>query len=279
MEPAGYAARKRKNRIILGLCLAAMVFGLTFLAAILLMLFWNGFSSLGIATFTQMTPAADTQGGLLNPIVGSIIMTVVGIVVGAPIGLLAGTYMVEYGRYTRLTSVVRFINDILLSAPSIIIGLFVYSFVVVPMGGASGLAGAIALAIIVIPVVIRTTENMLLLVPNQLREAASAMGMPRAHVTRAITYRAARSGIITGLLLALARIAGETAPLLFTAQNNNFWNINVFNGAMPNLPTTITAFVGSPSTNWQHLAWAGALLITLTVLALNIIARTVGAKR
>jgi phosphate transport system permease protein len=279
MQPAGYAARKRKNSVVLGLCVAAMVFGLVFLAAILLMLFWNGFASLGISTFTKMTPAADEQGGLLNPIVGSIIMTVIGIVVGAPIGLLAGTYMVEYGRHTKLTSIVRFINDILLSAPSIIIGLFIYSFIVVPMGGASGLAGALSLAIIVVPVVIRTTENMLLLVPNQLREAASAMGMPRVHVTSAVTYRAARSGIVTGLLLALARIAGETAPLLFTAQNNNFWNANPFSGAMPNLPATITSYVGSPSTNWQHLAWAGALLITLTVLVLNIVARTMSAKR
>jgi len=198
--------------------------------------------------------------------------------IGAPIGLLAGTYMAEYGRHSQLTSVIRFINDILLSAPSIIIGLFVYGAVVVPMGKFSGYAGALALAVIVIPVVVRTTEDMLLLVPNPLREAASALGLPRSLVIRRVAYRAARAGLMTGLLLAIARVSGETAPLLFTVLNNQFWNVDMAT-SVANLPVTINNFINNPDPNWKQLAWAGALLITFTVLSLNIIARVVGSAR
>src|SRR5499433_1322764 len=199
-------------------------------------------------------------------------MTVLAVAIGTPIGILAGTYMAEYGRYAKLTSIVRFINDILLSAPSIVVGLFIYEIMVAPMGHFSGWAGAVALAVIVIPVVVRTTEDMLLLVPNPLREAATALGMPRSVVVMRVAYRAAKAGMITGVLLAVARISGETAPLLFTALNNQFWSLNM-NAPMANLPVVIFQFAMSPYENWQHLAWAGALLITLSVLALNIFAR------
>ena len=205
-------------------------------------------------------------------------LTIMGVGIGAPIGLLAGTYMAEYGRHSQLTSVIRFINDILLSAPSIIIGLFVYGAVVVPMGKFSGLAGALALAVIVIPVVVRTTEDMLLLVPNPLREAASALGLPRSLVIRRVAYRAARAGLLTGILLAVARVSGETAPLLFTVLNNQFWNLDMAT-SVANLPVTINNFINNPDPNWKRLAWSGALLITFTVLSLNIIARVVGSAR
>jgi phosphate transport system permease protein len=246
---------------------------------ILFTLFYNGLAGISVQLFTQNTPPpGSAEGGLLNAIVGSVIMTVIGVGIGAPIGLFAGTYLAEYGKHDRLTSVIRFINDILLSAPSIIIGLFIYGAVVVPMGSFSALAGSLALAVIVIPVVVRTTEDMLLLVPNPLREAASALGLPRSLVIRRIAYRAARSGLITGILLATARVAGETAPLLFTALSNQFFSLDLTR-AVANLPVTINNFVQSPYAYWKELAWSGALLITLTVLTLNIVARLLGSER
>jgi phosphate transport system permease protein len=275
----GYSTRRYRNTIAMGLCMAATVVGLLWLVLILGALLWNGFAGLGIDVFTQMTPPPNAQGGgLLNAIVGSLIMTGIGTAVGAPLGILAGTYMAEYGRYSKVTSVIRFVNDILLSAPSIIIGLFVYGAVVLPMGGFSGIAGAIALAVIVIPVVVRTTEDMLLLVPNPLREAASALGLPRSLVIRRIAYKAAQTGLITGLLLGVARISGETAPLLFTALSNQFWSVDL-SKTMANLPVTINNFINNPDPNWKRLAWTGALLITLAVLSLNIVARTLGSQR
>jgi phosphate transport system permease protein len=215
---------------------------------------------------------------LLNPIVGSLILTVLAVLIGTPVGILAGTYMAEYGRNDRLTSVVRFINDILLSAPSIVVGLFVYEVMVAPMGHFSGLAGAVALAVIVMPVVVRTTEDMLLLVPNQLREAAAALGTPRAVVISKVCYRAAKAGMVTGVLLAVARVSGETAPLLFTALNNQFWSTNL-NAPMSSLPVVIFQFALSPYHDWQKLAWTGALIITFAVLALSIAARALSASR
>jgi phosphate transport system permease protein len=274
-----YAGRKRRNFLTLSLAWAATLFGLTWLALILGALLWEGFNGLNLAVFTEMTPPPGAQGGgLLNAIVGSLMMTALGILVGTPIGILAGTYMAEYGRHDRLTSVVRFINDILLSAPSIVVGLFVYEAMVYPLGHFSGWAGAVALAIIVIPVVVRTTEDMLLLVPNALREAAAAIGLPRAYIVRRIAYRAARAGIITGILLAVARISGETAPLLFTALNNQFWSTNL-NAPMASLPAVIFQFALSPYSDWQRLAWTGALLITVAVLALSILARLLSSTR
>jgi phosphate transport system permease protein len=274
-----YARRRRTDIFIRLLCVCAAMFGVTWLALILFTLFYNGLAGISLQLFTQNTPPpASTSGGLLNAIVGSIIMTVLGVVVGAPLGLFAGTYLAEYGKHDRLTSVIRFINDILLSAPSIIVGLFIYGVVVVPMHGFSAIAGSLALAVIVIPVVLRTTEDMLALVPNPLREAASALGLPRSLVIRRIAYRAARSGLITGVLLATARVAGETAPLLFTALSNQFFSWDL-TSSMANLPVTINNFVQSPYPYWKQLAWSGALLITLTVLALNIGARVLGAER
>src|SRR5262245_23994843 len=263
---------------MLGLSLAATLLGLGWLILILAVLLWEGFSGLSLAVFTEMTPPPGSDGGLLNPIVGSLILTVLAVLIGTPIGILAGTYMAEYGRYDRLTSVVRFINDILLSAPSIVVGLFIYEIMVAPMGHFSGLAGAVALAVIVIPVVVRTTEDMLILVPDQLREAAVAIGMPRAFVIAKVCYRAAKAGMITGVLLAIARISGETAPLLFTALNNQFWCTNL-NAPMASLPVVIFQFALSPYQDWQKLAWTGALIITFTVLALSIIARALSAAR
>ncbi|HEX5958733.1 MAG TPA: phosphate ABC transporter permease PstA [Hyphomicrobiaceae bacterium] len=256
---------------------AAALFGIAWLALILGALLWEGLSGLNLRVFVEMTPPPGASGGLLNPIVGSLIMTALGVLIGTPIGILAGTYMAEYGRYSKLSSVVRFINDILLSAPSIVIGLFVYEVMVVTMGHFSGVAGAVALAIIVIPVVVRTTEDMLLLVPNALREAAAALGVPRAFIVRRIAYRAARAGIITGVLLAVARISGETAPLLFTALNNQFWSTNL-NAPIASLPVVIFQFALSPYNDWQRLAWTGALLITIAVLALSIIARALSSS-
>ncbi len=274
-----YARRRRTSNIAMTLCVGATIFGLAWLTMILFTLFWNGFAGLNVALFTEMTPPPNAQGGgLLNAIVGSLILTILGIGVGAPIGILAGTYMAEYGRFSKVTSVIRFINDILLSAPSIIIGLFVYGAVVVPMGGFSGLAGVLALAVIALPVVVRTTEDMLLLVPTQLREAAVALGMPQSYMIRKITWRAARVGLVTGLLLAVARVSGETAPLLFTALSNQFWSVDLLK-TMANLPVTINNFINNPDPNWKRLAWAGALLITLAVLSLNIVARSLSGGR
>jgi phosphate transport system permease protein len=278
MDSRLYAARRRRNGIMLSLSLAATVVGLGWLVLILAVLLWEGFSGLSLAVFTEMTPPPGADGGLLNPIIGSLILTVLAVLIGTPIGILAGTYMAEYGRYDRLTSIVRFINDILLSAPSIVVGLFIYEIMVAPMGHFSGLAGAVALAVIVIPVVVRTTEDMLLLVPDQLREAAVSIGMPRAFVIAKVCYRAAKAGMITGVLLAIARISGETAPLLFTALNNQFWSTNL-NAPMASLPVVIFQFALSPYQDWQKLAWTGALIITFTVLALSIIARALSAMR
>jgi phosphate transport system permease protein len=271
-----YRARRRRNAIAMGLSLAATSVGLGWLVLILAELLWKGFGGLSVRVFTEMTPPPGSDGGLLNPIVGSLILTTLAVVIGTPIGIFAGTYMAEYGRYERLTSVVRFINDILLSAPSIVIGLFVYEIMVYPMGHFSGWAGAVALALIVVPVVVRTTEDMLRLVPNPLREAASALGLPRAYVIRHVCYRAARAGMLTGILLAVARVSGETAPLLFTALNNQFWSTNL-NAPMASLPTVIFQFALSPYEDWQKLAWTGALVITLAVLAMTIGARALAA--
>lgn len=277
--PPFYTRRKRVNFLAMAACYGATLFGLVWLVLILITLLLNGLPGISLALFTEMTPPPNAQGGgLANAIAGSLILTVMGVGIGAPIGLLAGTYMAEYGRHTRLTSVIRFINDILLSAPSIIIGLFIYGAVVVPMGRFSGLAGALALAVIVIPVVVRTTEDMLLLVPNPLREAASALGLPRSLVIRHVAYRAARAGLLTGILLAVARVSGETAPLLFTVLNNQFWSLDMTN-SVANLPVTINNFINNPDPNWKQLAWAGALLITFTVLSLNIVARVLGSTK
>ena len=277
--PPFYNKRKRINFLAMAACYGATLFGLTWLVLILTTLVVNGLPGISLALFTEMTPPPNAQGGgLANAIAGSLMLTIMGVGIGAPIGLLAGTYMAEYGRHSQLTSVIRFINDILLSAPSIIIGLFVYGAVVVPMSKFSGLAGALALAVIVIPVVVRTTEDMLLLVPNPLREAASALGLPRSLVIRRVAYRAARAGLLTGILLAVARVSGETAPLLFTVLNNQFWNLDMAT-SVANLPVTINNFINNPDPNWKRLAWSGALLITFTVLSLNIIARVVGSAR
>jgi phosphate transport system permease protein len=273
-----YAARRRRNGIAMVLSLAATTVGLGVLVLILGDLLWEGLGGLSLSVFTEMTPPPGADGGLLNPIMGSLILTVLAVLIGTPIGILAGTYMAEYGRYSPLTSIVRFINDILLSAPSIVVGLFIYEIVVAPMGHFSGLAGAVALAVIVIPVVVRTTEDMLLLVPNQLREAAAALGLPRVVVIGRVCYRAAKAGMITGVLLAIARISGETAPLLFTGLNNQFWSLDL-NAPMASLPVVIFQFALSPYKEWQRLAWTGALIITFTVLALSIIARMLSATR
>jgi phosphate transport system permease protein len=271
-----YASRRRRNAVAMGLSLGATALGLGWLVLILANLCWNGISGLSLQVFTEMTPPPGSAGGLLNPIVGSLILTVIAVAIGTPLGILAGTYMAEYGRYERLTSVIRFINDILLSAPSIIVGLFIYEIMVVPMGNFSGIAGAVALAVLVVPVVVRTTEDMLQLVPNTLREAASALGMPRSVVVTRVAYRAAKAGMLTGVLLAVARISGETAPLLFTALNNQFWSLNL-NAPMASLPTVIFQFALSPYQEWQQLAWTGALIITFAVLALSILARTLAS--
>jgi phosphate transport system permease protein len=276
MNASLYNARRRKNAVTKFLAVAATLFGLGWLVLILGELLWRGVGGLSPSVFTEMTPPPGAAGGLLNPIVGSLILTTLAVVIGTPIGILAGTYLAEYGRHEKISSVVRFINDILLSAPSIVIGLFVYEIMVAPMGHFSGWAGAIALAVIVIPVVVRTTEDMLTLVPDALREAAASIGLPRAYMITRIAYRAARAGILTGILLAVARISGETAPLLFTALNNQFWSVNL-NGQVASLPVVIFQFALSPYAEWQKLAWTGALIITLTVLTLSIIARTLAS--
>src|SRR6516162_4209848 len=267
-----YWGRRRRNAIATGMALAATAVGLGWLVLILGALLWQGFSGLSLAVFTEMTPPPGAAGGLLNPIVGSLMLTVLAIVTGTPIGILAGTYMAEYGRHDVLTTVVRFINDILLSAPSIVVGLFIYEVMVAPMGHFSGLAGGVALAVLVIPVVVRTTEDMLTLVPNALREAATSIGLPRSLTITRICYRAARAGV----LLAVARISGETAPLLFTSLNNQFWSTNL-NAPISSLPVVIFQFALSPYKDWQVLAWTGALIITMAVLALSISARALVA--
>ena len=271
-----YWGRRRRNAIATGMALAATAVGLGWLVLILGALLWQGFSGLSLAVFTEMTPPPGAAGGLLNPIVGSLMLTVLAIVTGTPIGILAGTYMAEYGRHDVLTTVVRFINDILLSAPSIVVGLFIYEVMVAPMGHFSGLAGGVALAVLVIPVVVRTTEDMLTLVPNALREAATSIGLPRSLTITRICYRAARAGMLTGVLLAVARISGETAPLLFTSLNNQFWSTNL-NAPISSLPVVIFQVALSPYKDWQALAWTGALIITLAVLALSITARALVA--
>jgi phosphate transport system permease protein len=287
-----YARRRLRNTIVIALSIGSTVLGLGWLILILGSLFYEGLSGLSLAVFTEMTPPPGATGGLLNPIAGSLIVTILAMVIGTPVGILAGTYMAEYGKFAKLTVVVRFINDILLSAPSIVVGLFVYEIMVVPMGHFSGWAGVVALALIVIPVVVRTTEDMLSLVPRELRESATALGLPLAHVIRHVSYRAARAGIITGVLLAVARISGETAPLLFTALNNQFFptgivipfvNVSInapnLNAEFPSLPVVIFQFALSPYADWQKLAWIGALIITFAVLALSITARALSASR
>jgi len=273
-----YATRRRKNTASMVLSLAATAFGLGWLVLILGVLLWEGFSGLSLAVFTEMTPPPGSTGGLLNAIMGSLVLTGLAVLIGTPIGILAGTYMAEYGRHDRLTSVVRFINDILLSAPSIVIGLFIYEVMVYPMGHFSGWAGSVALAVIVIPVVVRTTEDMLTLVPDTLREAAASIGLPRSLMIIRIAYRAAKAGMVTGVLLAVARISGETAPLLFTALNNQFWSSNM-NAPVASLPVVIFQFALSPYKDWQALAWTGALIITMAVLALSITARALTTTR
>ena len=267
-----YTRRRIVNAIGLAISMLAMAFGLFWLCWILWTLLEHGLPALTPVVFAQMTPPPGSSGGLLNAIAGSLMMTLVGTLIGTPIGILAGTYLAEFGQRGWLAPITRFINDVLLSAPSIVIGLFVYEIYVVHVRHFSGWAGALALSIIVIPIVIRTTENMLRLVPTTLREAAAALGAPQWKIINFITLRAARAGIITGVMLAIARISGETAPLLFTALNNQFWSSNM-DQPMANLPVVIFQFAMSPYEDWQQLAWAGALLITLSVLTLNILAR------
>ncbi len=267
-----YQTRKLINYFNLVASLVVTALGLFMLAWILSVLFSKGFQYINWAVFTQMTPPPGSAGGLLNAIFGTLVITFFAVLIGAPIGIMAGTYLSEFGGNSRFSSTVRFINDVLLSAPSIVVGVFVYTLIVEPQGHFSGWAGAIALAILVIPVVVRTTEDMLKLVPVQLREAAAALGAPRYTVTLSIVYKAALSGMITGVLLATARIMGETAPLLFTALNNQFWSSNM-NEPIANMPVVIYQYALSPYEDWQNLAWAAALLITLSVLTMNIIAR------
>ena len=267
-----YTRRRIVNAINLTFSILAMAFGLFWLFWILFTLFEKGLGGISIATFTQMTPAPGSTGGLLNAIAGSLVMVILATLIGTPVGIMAGTYLAEYGQRGWLAPVTRFINDILLSAPSIVIGLFVYTVYVAKMGHFSGWAGALALSLIVIPVVVRTTEDMLRLIPDSLREAAAALGAPQWKIVTLVTWRASKVGIMTGVLLAIARISGETAPLLFTSLNNQFWNADM-NQPMANLPVVIFQFAMSPYENWQELAWTGALLITLSVLGLNIAAR------
>jgi len=273
-----YRWRKRKNRVMLSVSAVALAFGLFWLAWILATLLYEGGTALAKASlYYQMTPPPGADGGLANAIAGSLAMVIVGTVIGAPIGVLAGIYLAEYGKSGWLASATRFLNDVLLSAPSIVIGLFVYSVYVARVKHFSGWAGSIALGLLVIPVVVRTTDDMLKLVPNSLREAAAALGCPTWRMILQVTYRAARTGIVTGILLAVARISGETAPLLFTALNNQFWSLNM-NAPVSNLPVVIFQFAMSPYQDWQRLAWGGATLITLAVLLLNIVARVMFKK-
>jgi len=271
-----YARRRLVNSIALTIATAAAAFGLVWLIWILATLIYNGISAINLQIFTEMTPPPGDKGGLLNAIFGSIVLTIGATVLSTPIGMLAGTYLAEYGKKGPLAETIRFINDILLSAPSIVVGLFIYEVLVVPMGHFSAWAGIVVLAVIAIPVIVRTTEDMLNLVPNGLREAAAALGTPMWKVVVTIAYRAARNGIITGVLLAVARVSGETAPLLFTALNNQFWSTD-FNAPMASLPVTIFQFALSPYDDWQALAWGGALIITVTILILNVVARALAA--
>jgi phosphate transport system permease protein len=273
-----YLRRRIANSVFIMLSISAAIFGLIWLAFILGSLLSQGVAALSPTLFTQSTPPPGMAGGLSNAILGSVLMSVLAVLVGTPIGLFAGTYLAEYGKHTRFAFVVRFVNDILLSAPSIVTGLFIYEIVVVPMGHFSGWAGAASLMVIVIPVVVRTTENMLLLVPHTLREAATALGAPMSFVIRAVTWKAAQAGIVTGVLLAVARISGETAPLLFTALNNQFMSTNL-NSPMASLPAVIFQYALSPYEDWHKLAWAGALLVTAAVLTLSIIARLLENKQ
>ncbi|HTT83114.1 MAG TPA: phosphate ABC transporter permease PstA [Rhizomicrobium sp.] len=278
MNSKRYAGRRLRNQIFILLSIAAAAFGIGWLGLILGALIVEGTSGMSTTLFTLMTPPPGSNGGVANAILGSVVMSALAVLVGTPIGIFAGTWLAEYGRHTRIAVLVRFVNDILLSAPSILVGLFVYELFVVRMGHFSAIAGAAALAVLVIPVVVRTTENMLLLVPNTLREAAAALGTPRSFVIRTVTWRAARAGIMTGILLAIARISGETAPLLFTALNNQFWSTDL-NAPMASLPVVIFQFAMSPYDDWHRLAWAAALLITFAVLSLSIMARIFEAKR
>jgi phosphate transport system permease protein len=271
-----YARRRTTNTVAMTLAFGAAGFGLFWLLAILATLVYNGIGAIDLQLFTAMTPPPGSDGGLLNAIFGSLVMTVVGTLIGTPVGILAGTYLAEYGKTSPLAEVIRFINDILLSAPSIVIGLFIYEVMVLRMGHFSAWAGAVALSVLVVPVVLRTTEDMLNLVPTTLREASSALGAPQWKVVTFVSYRAARNGMMTGVLLAVARISGETAPLLFTALNNQFWSTNM-NAPMANLPVVIFQFAMSPYEEWQRLAWGGALVITVTILLLNIGARSLAA--
>ncbi|RUM91414.1 MAG: phosphate ABC transporter permease PtsA [Thermodesulfatator sp.] len=273
MDPNLYRKRRAINFLVLTGSVFTTLFGLFWLVWLLATLFSHGFQYLGLSVFTQPTPPPGDSGGLANAIVGSIIITLVGVLIGAPVGVMAGTFLSEYAIRSRIAPVVRFVNDVLLSAPSIIIGVFVYEVVVVPMGNFSGWAGSLALALIALPIIVRTTEDMLKLVPNTVREAACALGAPRWKVTVSIVFRAAKAGIFTGILLAIARISGETAPLLFTALNNQFWSSSL-NEPVANLPVVIFQFAMSPYEDWQNLAWAGAFLITISVLVLNILVRT-----
>ena len=273
-----YRKRRFFNRFNMVMSFATMAFGLFWLAWILWTLLYMGLAGLSLDLFTKMTPPPGSDGGLLNAMIGSLLMVGMGTLMGTPVGIMAGIYLAEYGAKGWLAPVTRFINDILLSAPSIVIGLFVYEIYVVQVGHFSGWAGACALALIVVPVVIRTTENMLRLVPNSMREAAAALGAPRWKVILTVALRAVKGGVMTGILLAVARISGETAPLLFTALNNQFWNGNM-NAPMANLPMVIFQFAMSPYDSWHKLAWAGALLITFSVLALNIVARLLMRQR
>jgi phosphate transport system permease protein len=272
-----YAMRRCRNALVATLAILATALGVLWLALILFTLLRHGLVALSLDLFTEMTPPPGSKGGLLNAIFGSVMMTAMATVIGTPVGILAGTFLAEYGRTNRFAESVRFINDILLSAPSIIIGLFVYEVMVLRMGHFSAWAGTVALAIIVVPVVVRTTEDMLRLVPDSLREAAAALGAPRWKVIVMVAYRAAVQGMLTGIMLAVARIAGETAPLLFTALNNQFWSTDM-NAPMANLPSVIFQFALSPYADWQSLAWGGALLITASILVLNIAARIVASR-
>ena len=278
MQNPVYRSRARTNKVLLTLSAIALAFGLFWLAWIIFTLLSKGAAALSFTLFTQITPPPGADGGLINAIFGSVVMAGLGTLIGTPIGILAGTYLAEYGQRGWLAPATRFINDVLLSAPSIVIGLFIYTVVVAQMQHFSGWAGTLALAVIVIPVVVRTTDDMLKLVPNSLREACVALGCPQWKMITLVCYRAARSGIVTGVLLAVARISGETAPLLFTSLNNQFMSFNM-NGPMANLPVTIFQFAMSPFPDWQRLAWAGATLITLLVLGINIAARLLFRKQ
>jgi len=273
-----YARRRARSATWAVLCYAATVFGLAWLTLILGALVWKGAGGLSLDVFTKVTAPPGVEGGLLNSIIGSLIQTALGLVLAAPIGILAGTYLAEYGKHAKISIVIRFINDILLSAPSIVVGLFVYQFCVVPFGHFSGLAGGVALAVIATPIIVRTTEDMLGLVPNTLREAASSLGAPRSLVIRGIAYRAVSSGIITGILLAIARMTGETAPLIFTALGNSLFSVDVTQ-PMSSLPLIIYEFARSPYAEQQKLAWTGALIVTAAVLSLSIAARIVAAPK